>query len=86
MPLYELIFSGGVPKVVISGRIHSMKHLINLFSGVGSVLELLPATRQYQVDRRGFSTDARRVRGDFETVARGLRKQLKHESANYRTR
>jgi len=73
-------------KGVINGRMHSMKHLMNLFSGVGSVLELLPEPRRYHVDRRGFSTDARRLRGDFETVARGLRKHLKHESANYRTR
>jgi hypothetical protein len=86
IPSYEIIFSRGVPKVVISGRMHTMKHLINLFSGVGSALELLPEARRYQVDRRGFSTDARRLRGDFETVARGLRKQLKRESANYRTR
>lgn len=86
MPLYGIIFSQGVPNVVISGRMYTMKHLINLFLGVGSVVELFPAARRYQVDRRGFSTDARRLRGDFVTVARDLRKQLKHESANYRTR
>ncbi len=64
----------------------NMKHLINFFSGAGSVLELLPESRRYHVDRQGFSTDARRLRGDFASVARGLRKHLKHESANYRTR
>ena len=73
-------------KIFINGRIHSMKHLMNWLYGVGSALELLPEPRRYHVDRKGFSTDARRLRGDFETVARGLRKQLKHESANHRSR
>jgi len=76
----------GVSKIIISGKMHPMKHLINWFYGAGSVLELFPAPRHYHVDRRGFSTDARRLRGDFEVVARGVRKQLKHESANNRPR
>lgn len=63
-----------------------MKHLINWLYGLGNVLELHPSTRQYRVERQGFSTDARSLRGDFETIAHGLRKQLKHESSNHRSR
>ena len=63
-----------------------MKYLMNFLYGVGNVLELFPESRRYNVDRKGFSTDARRLRGDFKTVARGLRKQLKNESADHRSR
>jgi len=61
-------------------------HLKNLFRGASSVLDIAPVKRGYQLDRRGFATDAERLRGDFETVGRGLSKQLKRESANNRTR
>ena len=63
-----------------------MKYLMNFLFGVGNVLELFPESRHYNVDRKGFATDARRLRGDFKTIARGLRKQLKNESTNYRSR
>ena len=64
----------------------TMKHLLNWLYGAGSALELLPEPRRYHVDRLGFASDARRLRGDFRTVAQGLRRQLKRESTNYRTR
>lgn len=63
-----------------------MKHLLNWLYGAGSTLELLPESRRYRVNRQGFAADTRHLRGDFEIVARGLRRQLKRESANYRTR
>lgn len=62
-------------------------HLKNLLHGASRVLDIAPADRlRYQLDRRGFATDAGRLRGDFVTVGRGLSKQLKRESTNHRTR
>lgn len=62
-------------------------HLKNLLHGAALVLDIAPAERlRYQIDQRGFETDAGRLRGDFATVGRGLSKQLKRESANHRTR
>lgn len=75
-----------IRKILNNGKIRSMKHLMNWLYGVGSVLELFPEHRRYHVDRNGFSTDARRLRGDFDAIARDLRMQLKHESANDRSR
>lgn len=64
----------------------TMRDLINWLYGVGNALFLFPEPRHYHIDRNGFSTDARKLRGDVDTVARGLRKQLKHEPANNRAR
>lgn len=61
-------------------------HLKNLLRGASSVLDIAPERRSYQLDKRGFDTDAKRLRSDFAAVGRGLSKQLKRESANYRTR
>lgn len=61
-------------------------HLKNLLWGASGVLDIAPRRRRYQSDPRGFVTDADRLRGDFATVGRGLRKQLKRESSDYRTR
>lgn len=61
-------------------------HLKNLVRGASRVLDIAPERRSYQLDRRGFVTDAKRLRGDFAAVGRGLSKQLKHESTDYRTR
>lgn len=61
-------------------------HLKNLLRGAAGALDISPARRRYQLDQRGFATDAERLRGDFATVGRGLSKQLKRESANNRSR
>jgi len=61
-------------------------HLKNLLRGASGVLDIAPEKRRYQLDQRGFATDAERLRGDFATVGRGLSKQLKRESTNNRTR
>lgn len=61
-------------------------HLKNLLRGASCALNIAPEKRLYQLDKRGFATDAERLRGDFATVGRGLSKQLKRESANNRTR
>jgi len=61
-------------------------HLKNLLRGASSVLSVVPDGRRYQLERRGSATDAERLREDFATVGRGLRKQLRRESADYSTR
>lgn len=63
-----------------------MEHLVNILRGAARALELVPATRSYHVENRGGEVDARRLRGDFAALGRGLRAQLKHESTDYRTR
>lgn len=71
---------------VKSGTMRAMDHLLNLLRGAASAIVLLPKSRNYRVDSHGFDIDAQRLRGDFSVVGRGLRKQLKRESANYRAR
>jgi hypothetical protein len=63
-----------------------VEHLKNLLRGAAGVLDISPEKRRYQIERRGFATDAERLHRDFATVGRDLRKQLKRESANHRKR
>lgn len=63
-----------------------MEHLLNILQGAVRALDLVPKARCYHIDGRGFATDAQRLRGDFQSIGRDMRMQLKRESANYRTR
>ena len=64
-----------------------MNRLIeNLWNGVGNVMDIAPPARRYILTQSGFAVDAARLRGDFAAVGRDLKKQLKREQTNYRTR
>lgn len=54
--------------------------------GVGSVMDIAPPVRMYRLNNAGFAMDAARLRGDFASVGKDMRKQIKREQANYRTR
>lgn len=61
-----------------------LRHLLNsAASAIGDSM----SSREYQLNRRGFSADADHLRGDFAAVGRDLRKTLKREQqTNNRTR
>lgn len=95
--MFRLMFRRGAPILLNQGSFHRSErklcyrgrmteHLKNLLRGAAGALDIAPERRRYQLDQRGFATDAERLRGDFATVGRGLSKQLKRESANNRTR
>jgi hypothetical protein len=66
-----------------------MEHLKNIWHGFVCALEpnvRLRSGRRYWIDRSGFATDARNLRGDFARVGRDLRTQLKREQADQRAR
>jgi len=75
-----------VPKAIRYGTMLDMEHLLNILRGAACAFDLVPKSRRYHVDNRGFATDAKRLRGDFLAVGRDMRVQLKRESTNYRAR
>lgn len=62
------------------------RHFENFLYGVGSVMDIAPPVRMYRLNNAGFAMDAARLRGDFASVGKDMRKQIKREQANYRTR
>ncbi|GHU34864.1 hypothetical protein AGMMS50256_29120 [Betaproteobacteria bacterium] len=61
-----------------------MEHKINFMRRLAGVFDLSPRT--YRLDRLGFATDARNLRGDYEALGRDLRKQLNREPSDKRAR
>ncbi|MDR0576944.1 MAG: hypothetical protein LBI87_05300 [Candidatus Accumulibacter sp.] len=59
-----------------------MKH--DLFRDLAGVFDLTP--RSYHLDRSGFATDARNLRGDHAAICRDLENTLKREPTDKRAR
>lgn len=59
----------------VDGQNRRMEHLLNLFAGMGRVLELAPE-RDYIRPRGGFAADAAALRGDVRRVGNDLKQAL----------
>jgi hypothetical protein len=66
------------------GKFTRMEHMINFLRHLSGVFDLSP--RPYHLDRRGFATDTRALRGDSAALVRDLRKQLRREPSDQRAR
>ncbi len=63
------------------------RFLRNLLRNATDALGDSLSSRTYEINHRGFATDAEKIRGDFSAVGRDMRKTLKREQqANNRAR
>jgi hypothetical protein len=66
------------------GKLAHMERKTNFLRHLSGVFDLSP--RPYHLDRHGFATDARNLRGDSAAFVRDLRKQLRREPSDKRAR